>query len=78
MINITFTTRQYWDLLKLVYLGSWLTEAVRGDEEKTESFEELEQYIYSFAEKASLFEREDLNNVLIPDTRRWNPKRYFS
>lgn len=46
-MKINFTKKQYEDLVKLVYLGTWMVNAHRTDD-RVEKYEELEQYILSF------------------------------
>lgn len=57
-MEIKLTKEQYSNLLKLVYLGNWMVNAIRtgtpGDEH-IEAFDELESYMFSFA-KAFGFE----------------------
>lgn len=48
MTEIKFTKQQYEDLVKLVYLGTWMVNGIRTDD-VVEKYEELEQYIISFA-----------------------------
>lgn len=48
MTEIKFTKQQYEDLVKLVYLGTWLINSIRTDD-VVEKYEDLEQYILSFA-----------------------------
>ena len=51
-MKINITNKQYLSLIKMVYLGNWMINAIRtgqkGDEYVKE-YEDLEQYIYSFA-----------------------------
>ncbi len=47
-MKINFTKKQYLTLIKLIYLGTWITNAHRT-EDIIEEFEDLEQYILSFA-----------------------------
>ncbi|MBU2598223.1 MAG: hypothetical protein KKC53_03465 [Actinobacteria bacterium] len=53
MIEIKLTKEQYEDLVKLVYLGNWMINAIRTDD-KIEKYDIIEQYIYSFAKNANL------------------------
>lgn len=46
-MKINFTKKQYEDLVKLVYLGTWMVNAHRTDD-RVAKYEELEQYILSF------------------------------
>jgi hypothetical protein len=47
-MKINITKKQYEDLLKLVYLGNWMANANRT-EDKMQSMDDLEGYIFSFA-----------------------------
>ena len=49
-MKINFTKKQYEDLLKLAYLGSWMINAHKV-KDKPDNFEELESYIFSFAKE---------------------------
>lgn len=51
-MEMKFTKEQYADLVKLVYLGNWMVNAVRPDEDQVEKFNDLEQYIYTYAREA--------------------------
>jgi hypothetical protein len=46
-MKINFTKKQYEDLVKLVYLGTWMVNAHRTDD-RVEKYEDLEQYLLSF------------------------------
>ncbi len=46
-MKINFTKKQYEDLVKLVYLGTWMVNAHRTDD-IVEKYEDLEQYLLSF------------------------------
>jgi ABC-type Fe3+ transport system substrate-binding protein len=46
-MKINFTKKQYEDLVKLVYLGTWMINAHRTDD-LVEKYEDLEQYLLSF------------------------------
>lgn len=48
MTEIKFTKQQYEELVKLVYLGTWMVNSIRTDD-VVEKYEKLEQYILSFA-----------------------------
>jgi hypothetical protein len=61
-MKINFTKKQYEDLVKLAYLGTWMINAFRTDD-TVEKYEELEQYIFSFfkdfeMEKYIMFDEE--------------------
>lgn len=47
MTEIKLTKQQYEDLVKLVYLGTWMVNSIRTDD-VVEKYEKLEQYILSF------------------------------
>ncbi len=53
MVEIKFTKEQYEDLIKLAYLGNWMINAIRTHD-RIDRYEDLEQYIFSFAKKAGL------------------------
>lgn len=56
-MEIKLTKEQYENLIKLVYLGNWMINAIRsGSEEdpQIEKYNEIEQYIFSFAKDAGL------------------------
>jgi hypothetical protein len=46
---IEFTREQFENLLKLVYLGNWMVNGIRTEDERIGQFQEIEQYLYSFA-----------------------------
>ena len=52
MPNIKFNKKQYKNLIKLVYLGNWMINAIRT--KRIKKYEDIEQYIYSFAENLGL------------------------
>src|SRR3989344_1827569 len=52
VIHISFTRKQYWDLLRTVYLGQWMANAIhdRSKEDPIdEDIDKIEHYIHSFA-----------------------------
>ena len=56
-MEIEFTKEQFERLLKIVYLGNWLVNAIhsgRKDDEHIKEFDEIEQYIFSFAKDFGL------------------------
>ncbi len=55
MIELKLTKEQYEDLLKLIYLGNWMINAIRIDD-VVRKYEDLESYVFSFAHKAGLGE----------------------
>jgi hypothetical protein len=46
-MKIEFTQKQYEALLKIVYLGSWMASSTK--EEPAKEYENIEQYVLSFA-----------------------------
>lgn len=52
-MEIKFTKEQYENLMKLVYLGNWMVNAIRTDD-RVEKYDELKHYIFSFAKDAGL------------------------
>lgn len=55
--NVAFTVGQYENLIKLVYLGNWLVNAIRSgtkEEPRVEKFDDLENYILSLAKEFGL------------------------
>lgn len=55
--NVVFTAGQYENLIKLVYLGNWLVNAIRSgtkEEPRLEKFDNLEDYILSLAKEFDL------------------------
>jgi len=56
-MEIKLTKEQYENLLKIVYLGNWMINAIRSgneEDEQIEKYNEIEQYIFSFAKDAGL------------------------
>jgi hypothetical protein len=56
-MEIKLTKEQYENLLKLVYLGNWMVNAIRSGaegDEQIEKYNEIEQYIFSFAKDVGL------------------------
>ena len=53
MIKIEFTKAQYENLIKLVYLGNWMINAIRTDD-VVKKYDDVEQHIYSFAKDIGL------------------------
>ena len=56
-MEIKLTREQYENLLKLVYLGNWMINAIRSGargDERIKKYDDIEQYIFSFAEEAGL------------------------
>lgn len=56
-MEIKFTKEQYENLLKMIYLGNWMINAIRSgakEDPQIEKYNEIEQHIFSFAEAAGL------------------------
>lgn len=53
MIKIEFTKAQYENLIKLLYLGNWMINAIRTDD-IVKKYDDVEQHIYSFAKDVGL------------------------
>ncbi|MDO8668642.1 MAG: hypothetical protein Q7K35_06205 [bacterium] len=73
-MKINLTKNQYLALMKLVYLGNWLANASRLQDEQIKEYEEMEGYIFSFAEEFGCnryVEHEP------EDDARYFPTRYF-
>lgn len=57
LIKIELTKEQYESLIKLVYLGNWMINAIRSGapgDERVKKYDDIEQYIYFFAEEIGL------------------------
>jgi hypothetical protein len=52
-MKIDFTKKQYESLLKVVYMGNEMVNSILDDSEENE-FDEIEQYIFSFAKDFGL------------------------
>jgi len=53
-MEITLTKEQYETLIKLVYLGNWMVNAHRAEDDRLEKFDDLESYVLSFAQHEGL------------------------
>ena len=56
-MKIELTKEQYENLLKVVYLGNWMINAIRSGnkgDERIEKYDDIEQYILSFAKDFEL------------------------
>jgi len=53
-MEIRLTKEQYENLIKLVYLGNWMINAIRLKDERIKKYDDIEQYIFSFAKAFSL------------------------
>ena len=52
-MEIKFTKEQYEDLVKVVYMGSWMINSFRTDDE-IKKYEDLEQHILSYSKDFGL------------------------
>lgn len=71
-MEIKLTKEQYEDLVKVVYLGSWMINSFRTDDE-IKKFEDLEQHILSYSKDF------DLQKSIVYDDKlaRFFPTREF-
>lgn len=53
-MKIELTKEQYENLIKLIYLGNWMINAIRLEEDRIKKYDEIKQYLFSFAKKAGL------------------------
>jgi len=56
-MEVKLTKEQYENLIKLVYLGNWMINAIRSGSEgdpRIKKYEDIEQYIFSFAKDVGL------------------------
>ncbi|MBI4252570.1 hypothetical protein HY623_00090 [Candidatus Uhrbacteria bacterium] len=51
-MTIELTPAQYETLLKLVYLGEWMANGIRTEEERDEKIHQAAQHFYSYADEA--------------------------
>jgi len=69
MIEIKLTDEQYENLIKLVYLGTWMINGIRTPDDLVEKYEDLAHYIYSHAKREirdKYFEFDEESKRLIP------------
>ena len=64
MKTISLTDEQYKDLMQLVYLGNFMANATRNNDEMIEAFENIEQHIYTFAEQFGCGEYVDRHDAV--------------
>ncbi len=62
-MEIKFTKEQYKNLIKLVYLGNWMANAIRTDD-RIREFDDLEQYIYSCCKDSGIQKYIEYDNKL--------------
>ena len=75
-MKIEFTNEQFKNLLKVVYLGNWMANAVHvGNKEdpKHEEFEEVVNYIFSFAEESGFGDYVDYKE----ENKQYSPTNEF-
>jgi len=53
-MEIKITKEQYENLIKIVYLGNWMINSVRLEDERIKKYDDIEQYIFSFAKNFGL------------------------
>lgn len=51
-MTIDLTPAQYETLIKLVYLGEWMANGIRGEEDRDERVFQATQHFYSYADEA--------------------------
>ncbi|MBU0721943.1 hypothetical protein KKA93_00595 [Patescibacteria group bacterium] len=73
-MKINFTKKQFLSLMKLAYLGNWLANASRLQDEQIKEYEEAEDYIFSFAKEFGYDRYVDHEPK---DGDRYFPTRYF-
>ncbi|MDO8592684.1 MAG: hypothetical protein Q7R92_02845 [bacterium] len=73
-MKINLTKNQYLALMKSVYLGNWLANASRLQGEQIKEYEEIEDYIFSFAKEFGYNRYVDHESK---DGDRYFPTRYF-
>ncbi len=62
-MKISLTKEQYEDLVKLVFLGTWMINSFRTDD-RIKKFDELEQHIFSYFKEFGLQEYIEQDNKL--------------
>ena len=66
-MKIELTKEQYENLLEVVYLGNWMINAIRSGnkgDERIEKYDDIEQYILSFAKDFRLANFVEYNEEL--------------
>lgn len=58
-MKINFSDEQFRTLIEMAYIGNWMINSFRADEEKVADFDELERFIFSFAEECDCGEEFD-------------------
>ncbi len=54
IMKIDLIKEQYENLIKLVYLGNWMINSVRLEDGRIKKYDDIEQYIFSFAKNFGL------------------------
>ena len=54
-MEISLTKKQYWDLIRAVYMAGWMANAIcDGDMQEDEGIKNIRNFIFSFAKEAGL------------------------
>ena len=64
MKTISLTDEQYKDLMQLVYLGNFMANATRNNDEMIPQFEDMEQHIYASAHEFGCGEYVDRHDAV--------------
>lgn len=70
-MKIDLTKKQFEDLMKLVYLGNWMANAIRTDD-RIKKYEDLQSHVFSYAKDLGFDEYvddEDSNDGVFYPTR---------
>lgn len=62
-MTIDLTPAQYATLLKLVYLGEWMSNGIRVEEERDERVHQAAQHFYSYAAEAGAGDRVEYDKL---------------
>lgn len=64
-MKINLTKKQYWDMMRSVYIGYWVANAIcEDDKEKDNGIESVRNYIFSFAKEFGLEKYAEYDNEL--------------
>ena len=72
-MQVKFTKEQYLTLMKMVYLGNWMANSSRVNDQ-LEDYEKMEDYIFSFGKEFGFSEFVDDEKA---DERKFFPTRMF-
>ena len=72
-MEITLTNEQYFDLVKMVFLGNLMINSTRDEEERLKNYDLLEQYLYQYASQTGF----DKNLTYVADRGRYLLNREF-